>query len=139
VASFTPQSLYPRGKSPWYPLERRLGGPHSRSGSCGEETILDPTGTRTPNPWSSSPQPVAIPTGLSRLPVLEKSSLKSIVDFTIYVYWTCVSPESRLSVTSSSVVRKPAPFVYCVRSLFHWGFLPSDFYRGYLLQCCHAY
>jgi hypothetical protein len=24
--------LYPRGKRPWYPLDRRLGGPHSRSG-----------------------------------------------------------------------------------------------------------
>jgi hypothetical protein len=27
VVSFTPQQLYPRGKSPWYPLDRRLGGP----------------------------------------------------------------------------------------------------------------
>jgi hypothetical protein len=27
VVSFTPQPLYPQGKSPWYPLDRRLGGP----------------------------------------------------------------------------------------------------------------
>jgi hypothetical protein len=26
-----------QGKSPWYPLDRRLGGPQSRSGSHGEE------------------------------------------------------------------------------------------------------
>jgi len=26
VVSFTPQPLYPQGKSPWYPLDRRLGG-----------------------------------------------------------------------------------------------------------------
>jgi hypothetical protein len=26
VFSFTPQLLYPQGKSPWYPLDRRLGG-----------------------------------------------------------------------------------------------------------------
>jgi hypothetical protein len=29
VESFTPRTLYPRGKSPWYPLERRLGGPRA--------------------------------------------------------------------------------------------------------------
>jgi hypothetical protein len=27
VVSFTPRPLYPQGKSPWYPLDRRLGGP----------------------------------------------------------------------------------------------------------------
>jgi hypothetical protein len=36
VVSFTPRPLYPQGKSPWYPLDRRLGGPQSRSG-CGDE------------------------------------------------------------------------------------------------------
>jgi hypothetical protein len=61
VVSFTVLPLYPGGKSPRYPLDRRLGGPHSRSGRFGEEKILDPTGTR-----SSSPLPVAIPTELSR-------------------------------------------------------------------------
>jgi hypothetical protein len=29
--------LYPQRKSPWYPFDRRLGGPQSRSGRCGEE------------------------------------------------------------------------------------------------------
>jgi hypothetical protein len=32
VVSFTPLPLYTRGKSPRYPLDRRLGGPESRSG-----------------------------------------------------------------------------------------------------------
>jgi hypothetical protein len=27
----------PQGKSPWYPLDRRLGGPQNRSGLSGEE------------------------------------------------------------------------------------------------------
>jgi hypothetical protein len=31
VVSFTPRPLYPRGKSPRYPLDRRLGGPQGRS------------------------------------------------------------------------------------------------------------
>jgi hypothetical protein len=29
--------LYPQGKSPWYPLDRSLGGIQSRSGRGGEE------------------------------------------------------------------------------------------------------
>jgi hypothetical protein len=54
VVRFTPLPLYPRGKSPRYPSDRRLGGPQSRSGRFGEEKILDPTGTRTATPQSSS-------------------------------------------------------------------------------------
>jgi hypothetical protein len=37
VISFTPRPLYLQRKSPWYPLDRRLDGPQSRSGRCGEE------------------------------------------------------------------------------------------------------
>jgi hypothetical protein len=31
MVSFMSRSLYPQGKSLWYPLDRRLGGPQSRS------------------------------------------------------------------------------------------------------------
>jgi hypothetical protein len=65
--TFTPLLLYPRGKSPPYPLDRRLGGPQSRSGRRGEDKIIDPTGTRTPTPLLSIQLLVAIPTALSRL------------------------------------------------------------------------
>jgi hypothetical protein len=42
VVSFTPRPFYPEGKSPWYPLDRRLGGPQSRSGHGGvEENLVD--------------------------------------------------------------------------------------------------
>jgi hypothetical protein len=37
VVSFTRRPLYPRGKSPRYSLDRRLGGPQSRSERYGEE------------------------------------------------------------------------------------------------------
>jgi hypothetical protein len=37
VFSFTARSLYPRRKSPRYPLDGRLGGPQSRAGRGGEE------------------------------------------------------------------------------------------------------
>jgi hypothetical protein len=42
MVSFTPRSLYPRGRRSWYPLDRSLGGPQTRSEQHGEETILDP-------------------------------------------------------------------------------------------------
>jgi hypothetical protein len=32
-----PRPLYPQGKSPWYPLDTRVGGPHSQSGRGGAE------------------------------------------------------------------------------------------------------
>jgi len=37
VVSFTPWPLHPQGKSPQYPLDRRLGGPQICSGHTGEE------------------------------------------------------------------------------------------------------
>jgi hypothetical protein len=42
AVSFTPRSLYTKGKSPWYPLDRRLGGPQSQSGHIGEEKNSQP-------------------------------------------------------------------------------------------------
>jgi hypothetical protein len=42
VVSFTPRLLYPRGKSIRYPLDKRLGGPQSRSGRHGAEKSLTP-------------------------------------------------------------------------------------------------
>jgi hypothetical protein len=50
VVIFTPQPVYSRGKSLWYPLDRKLGGPQNRSGRRREEKNLAPTGTRTPTP-----------------------------------------------------------------------------------------
>jgi hypothetical protein len=40
VVGYTPRPLYPQGKSPWYPLDRKLGEPQSRSGRGGEEKII---------------------------------------------------------------------------------------------------
>jgi hypothetical protein len=42
VVSFTPPPLYPRGKSPWYPTDKRQHEPQSRLECCREEkTILN--------------------------------------------------------------------------------------------------
>jgi len=35
VFIFTPRPFYPQGKSPWYPLDKGLGGPQSLSGLGG--------------------------------------------------------------------------------------------------------
>jgi hypothetical protein len=50
TVSFMPRPLYPQGKSPRYPLDRRLGGPQSRSGHGGEEEKSQraPVGNWTP-------------------------------------------------------------------------------------------
>jgi hypothetical protein len=42
VVSSTPRRLYPQGKGPCYPLDRRLGGPQSRSGRGSEEKHSQP-------------------------------------------------------------------------------------------------
>jgi hypothetical protein len=42
VVSFTPRPLCLQGKSRWYPLDRKLGGPRSRSGRGGEEKNSQP-------------------------------------------------------------------------------------------------
>jgi hypothetical protein len=36
--------------NPWYPLDRNLEGPQSRSGRCGEEENLAPAGWAIPAP-----------------------------------------------------------------------------------------
>jgi len=51
-----PQPLYPQGKSPWYPLDRRLGGPQSCSGHGGEEkNSQPPPGIEPLNPDHPAP------------------------------------------------------------------------------------
>jgi hypothetical protein len=40
--TFTPQQLYPRFKSPWHPLDRRLGGNSNLSDCDGEEKNSQP-------------------------------------------------------------------------------------------------
>jgi hypothetical protein len=40
VVSFMPPATLPVGNSPWYPLYRRLGGPHSQYRCYGEEKYL---------------------------------------------------------------------------------------------------
>jgi hypothetical protein len=40
VVSFGPWQVHPQGHTPWYPLDKRLGGLESRCGRCGEKECL---------------------------------------------------------------------------------------------------
>jgi hypothetical protein len=57
VVSFTLRPLCPQGKSHWYLLDRRLGGPQSFFGCGGEEKNSQPR--RESNPRTPIVQPVA--------------------------------------------------------------------------------
>jgi hypothetical protein len=54
VVGFKPRPFHPRGKSPRYPLDLRLGGPQSRSGRRGKEKNRFPAGN-----WTLAVQPFA--------------------------------------------------------------------------------
>jgi hypothetical protein len=68
VVTFKLRPLYSQGKSLRYPLDRRLGGPQSRSGHGGEKRNSQPPPEIEPqNPDRPARSLVTIPTELSRL------------------------------------------------------------------------
>jgi len=81
VVSFTPRPFYTGGKSSFYPLGGRLGGPQYRSDSGGEvKTHLCPCGE--PNRSGPDRSLVSMLTELHRLPLFHLLAQ--------YI-WTCVS------------------------------------------------
>jgi len=69
MVSFTHQKLYPGGKEPQYPLDRRLGGPQSRAGRGGEEKNSQlPPGIEPPNSVASSYTDWAVPRAFNWAP-----------------------------------------------------------------------
>jgi hypothetical protein len=104
VVSFTHRPLYPRGKNTRYPLDRRLGGPQSRSPRSGEEKILETTGTRTPTPRSCSPYPVAIPTALYQLLRVSGEECK--------LWSSSLSQFLQLALSSCPIILLNTPFFY---------------------------
>jgi hypothetical protein len=72
VVSFTPLPLYPWRKSPLYPLDRRLGGPQSRSGRYGEVKNSLPY-------WDSNSDPSIVQPVASRYTVVCVTYLKLLL------------------------------------------------------------
>jgi hypothetical protein len=94
VSGFTTWPLYPRGKSPRYPLDWRLGGHQSGSGHWKREKSLASSRNRTPTPGPPSP------TELSRLinirgvnkrtvVVLQKEAAKTTIISAVTLTWKC--------------------------------------------------
>jgi hypothetical protein len=69
VVSFKPQPLCPRGKSPRYPLDRRLGGAQNRSGHRGDNEIPS-CPLPVLNPERPAHSLVSILTALPRFPIV---------------------------------------------------------------------
>jgi hypothetical protein len=61
MVSFMPRPLYPRWKSPRYPLDRRLGGSWSQPGRCGGENNMLSLPGIEPRPSSPSLYRVCYP------------------------------------------------------------------------------
>jgi hypothetical protein len=67
VLSFTPRPLFSRSQNPRYPLDRRLGGPQSRSGRGDEERKSHNYPRRESNPDRPARSIVSVLTELFRL------------------------------------------------------------------------
>jgi hypothetical protein len=113
VVSFTPRPLYRQGKSPWYPLDRRLDGPQSRSG-CGGEKNSQPLPGLEPRII----QPVAqrYTTELSRLLQLLDSVTVRSSPFMINLYlltfpFTLLKERSSTGKTSQRQRLSAVPFI----------------------------
>jgi hypothetical protein len=139
VVRFTPRLLYPRNS-----LDRRLGGPQRRPERCGlERTHLPLPGIE---PRRSSPQPIYIPTELSRLSGIGSSFLKMIHSETrqtastwvypnfrpyLLMYYCCI--EGRIShpaKSSSPAVRQIASQHYVTHCRCFVYMHPTDILNG---------
>jgi hypothetical protein len=76
MVNFTPRPIYPQGKSPWYPLDRRLGRPQNHSGHGGEEKNSQP-----------QPQPVAEPRIIQPVAQLYTTQLSRLIGIGFYVQY----------------------------------------------------
>jgi hypothetical protein len=99
VVSFTLRPLYLQGKSPWYPLDRRLGGSQSRPGHGGEEknsqpllglepSIIQPVAHRYITELSRTVNMVKVKVSMS--PVLQEQTMKTYWRLKLHVFLTLV-------------------------------------------------
>jgi hypothetical protein len=114
MVSFTSQMLYPWGKSPRYPLDRKLVGTQSRSGRCGVEKISY-TSPKSNLQFldSRSCRVVAVPTELSRplhIPSLQWRHLSYICAY------VCICSCSKVAVTLQ---------LKCLRNFWSVGLSPD--------------
>jgi hypothetical protein len=94
MVSFAPRPLYHQGKSPWYQLVRRLGGPRSLSGRGGERKIPSCHRELNPRTW-----PRAIPNELSRLSFISKAKqIEELFHDALFVFcWVVTKHKNKSS------------------------------------------
>jgi hypothetical protein len=139
VFSFTYSSLYPQGKTPRCPLNRRLGGPQYRSGRRAEERILDPTGAQTPIPLLSIPYPVAVPATLFLLMGVthrNKRNIKIVLQFILFachisLICKCYERNTRFRLSHHT----PILFTECKEHIKSKCALNSGYVRSLSFQC----
>jgi hypothetical protein len=134
VVSFTPRPLYLQVKNPWYPLDRRLGGPQSRSGRGSEEKCSQPMpGIEPQNPDRPARSLVSIPTELSRL--------YHLVIVCLNVGHFHLRGSDRVSVMSAACSRLvtglyPTPFLHSSILCYLYE-MRTEFWCGHLLGCIY--
>jgi hypothetical protein len=117
VESFTLLQLYPQRNSTLHPLYRRLGGPQSRSGRCGEEPFVRAgDGTSSPRPARGL---VTIPTELSTL-------LSTVSSFYLFTSASLFPTSTDLSVCLLLVFRR-----YPVRISAQLPTIRNEDFRGF--------
>jgi hypothetical protein len=114
VVSFTLLSLYPQRKSPWYPLDRRLGGPQSRSGRGGEEKNSQPPPGLETSVW------VSFHLNLSTIPPLWMQRPLSWM-----VYDTSLTPWCRFEELRVNQLVKQEPFFTEPEGSLPWSQKPD--------------
>jgi hypothetical protein len=130
VTIFTPRPLYLQGKSPWHPLDRRLGGPQNRSGRGGKEKNSQPLSRLEP----PIIQPLAqrYTTELSRLLLfsltLPNTVAWSMQDITCNKLFFCNRIYERYNYTNSN------QYFQCDRTLLY----PRDVWENFVFDTADA-
>jgi hypothetical protein len=149
VVSFTPPPFNFRGKSPLYPLDRRLGGPESRSVPCGAQNNLFPLLGIEPLPSSQTLYRLRWSGGTDEnyetllTVVFSKKQIISVLPWRIAFWQQCGRGSRRLSTAANSDGPVPAPstserhnvssydclmlFSHLLRDLQNEEGLPRDF------------
>jgi hypothetical protein len=76
-----PAALYPRGKEPWYPLDRRLGGPQNRSTPVGDRTPIVQPVVRHYTAWVTAALII-----ISRIKIRRTCSFYNIYSYSFHDY-----------------------------------------------------
>jgi hypothetical protein len=96
VVSFTPRPLYPQGKSSWYPLDRRLGGPQSQKNEKlqinSNATVVDSDKVEPPPPHLD-----------------ERFEVFTAMTIQVVVFWV-VTEAARASLGHKNVAQLPLCF-----------------------------